>query len=299
MCIRDRYEGSVSPEDYGDVIAPAYNEENVGRYNDFPEGFAHYDIISARINRLLGEEMRRPFNYAAYAVNQDAISEAEKKYMDFIVAGLDGLLDREIKKRGLVPAEVRNKESETEDMTQMPAQPVEKDPYQDLVEQVKSYSHKDIREVTANRLLNYLEKNLQLPYNFNLCLKDLLITGCEFIKIDHSGTNPYIRVVDPRFFSYDNSDRNMFVEDSAWAKEWRWVTLPAILNEFYDDLKEEDVEKLEKEQNENTYTYSSPFVHTLFENKGQARFVKTTGGSKLIKVVQFEWKSFKRIGFLM
>ena len=49
-----------------------------------PDKIQHYPIINSKLNILLGEERRRPFNYHVQVTNPTAISEIEKRKKDLI-----------------------------------------------------------------------------------------------------------------------------------------------------------------------------------------------------------------------
>ena len=49
-----------------------------------PDKIQHYPIINSKLNILLGEERRRPFNYHVMVTNPTAISEIEKTKKDLI-----------------------------------------------------------------------------------------------------------------------------------------------------------------------------------------------------------------------
>ena len=54
------------------------------KQGEFPANLQHYDIISPKINLLIGEEIKRPLNYRAITTNSDAISEIEKEKVEII-----------------------------------------------------------------------------------------------------------------------------------------------------------------------------------------------------------------------
>jgi hypothetical protein len=52
----------------------------------------HYPIINSKLNILLGEERRRPFNYHAVVTNPEAVSEIEKTKKNLIFQELQQLV---------------------------------------------------------------------------------------------------------------------------------------------------------------------------------------------------------------
>ena len=90
----DLFNGILDPDDFEHVVNPYGFKEG-----EFPATLQHYDIISPKINLLLGEEVRRPFNFRSVSVNEDAISEMEigqkkvitEAYTDYIKSIVEGM----------------------------------------------------------------------------------------------------------------------------------------------------------------------------------------------------------------
>ena len=57
-----------------------------------PDKIQHYPIINSKLNILLGEERRRPFNYHAVVTNPEAVSEIEKTKKNLIFQELQQLV---------------------------------------------------------------------------------------------------------------------------------------------------------------------------------------------------------------
>ena len=81
---------------------------------------------------------------------------------------------------------------------------------------------------------------------FHEGMRDLLVTGKEFYKIYIKDNDPYVRRVDPRQFVYDKSIETDFIEDAQWAGEERWLNVNDILDEYREELEDEDIRELEE-----------------------------------------------------
>jgi len=58
----------------------------------FSEKIPHYPIMNSKLNVLVGEEAKRPFDYRVVVTNPTAISEKEKVLKNEILGALEALL---------------------------------------------------------------------------------------------------------------------------------------------------------------------------------------------------------------
>ena len=149
----DLFNGKLEPADFEYVTNPYGFKEG-----EFPAELQHYDIISPKINLLIGEEIKRPLNFRAVTINPDAVSEIENQ-------------KKEILQKELL------KVFQTQVMGQPgpggPAKPPEE------LDKYLKYEWQDTREKTASDVLRYLEENERLLFKFNEGFKDALISGEE------------------------------------------------------------------------------------------------------------------------
>ena len=122
----DLYNGRLSRDDFEYVTSPHGLDAD-----DFPAELQHYDIMSPKLNLLLGEEMKRPFNYRVISVGDDAVSLIAKKRVEMLTEILKTRIQLQL------GVEVVGQE-------EAPKTPEE-------VERYLTYSYRDIREVTAQR----------------------------------------------------------------------------------------------------------------------------------------------------
>ena len=57
-----------------------------------PDNIQHYPIINSKLNILLGEERRRPFNYHVVVTNPEAVSQIENEKKELVMQGLKSIL---------------------------------------------------------------------------------------------------------------------------------------------------------------------------------------------------------------
>jgi len=73
------YNGYVDTSEYRRIVNP-HGLEGVRLPNDFK----HYPIANPRVNTLVGEELKRKFEWVVYVTNRDAITDKEKSKKAYI-----------------------------------------------------------------------------------------------------------------------------------------------------------------------------------------------------------------------
>jgi len=128
----DLYNGILDKSDFEYVINPYGFDQG-----DFPANLQHYDIISPKINLLIGEEIKRPFNFKVISSSPDTVSDLEQKKTQMLKQMLQQIL----------LAGVKNEE-EAEQKIQTSEQ----------INSYMKYNYQDVRESTGQRILEYLQK---------------------------------------------------------------------------------------------------------------------------------------------
>ena len=283
----DLYNGIINNSDFTYVTNPYGLDKN------FPAKFTHYDIISSKIKLLEGEEIKRPFNFRAVAIDSESMSRFEQKEKAMIMEFMEAEFMAELQKQGIeINEEVQQQ-------------------FQSLAEVKKymTYDYTDIVEVFANHALKYLLKEQNLIYKFNKGWKDALIAGEEIYWVGIINGEPVVEVVNPLEFDYDKDPDLDFIEDGQWALQIKWCTPASIIDTYYNDLSESDVKKIDAGNGT-----SSNSMLDIEHPGSDVNYKRLQGvvlpinnatlnqGSKgynsYIRVVRCEWKSLRKIGFL-
>lgn len=275
----DLYNNIINREDFTYVTNP------YGIEDQFPARLNNYNIITPKLKLLEGEEIKRPFNFRVAAVNSEAVSQIQEKRKQLLIQYLESELITDLQQQGI---NVTNPES-GETMT--PEQ----------VQKYMSYSDSDIRESTANKLANYLIKQQNLEYKFNKGFKDSLIVAKEIYYIGIQGDDPIVETVNPPDFRFDKNPDIDFIQDGQWACHTKYCTPSDIIDAYYDELTEDEVNKIDTNNFSNSrdigldpsdgklsITYNAPV--NLGDN--------TQPITNYIPVNRVEWKSLRKIGFL-
>jgi hypothetical protein len=253
----------------------------------FPAELRHYDRISPKLHLLLGEEIKRPFNFRAVSVNPEAVSSAEKYRQQMVMQSLQDELQKEVQSiLGTPPEE------------QVEPQTIEE------IDKYMEVSYKDVSEIQANMALEFLKEFCDIDEKFNDGWRWLLTTGDDIYYTGVSNNEPLFRVVDPRYFEFDRSPHVKYIDEAQWAYEERWIPASRVYEEFGDILSDEDmnaVEKMKGSFSQNVgYGQGVPVVY-LNEGdsvgRGTNSYIETNSNS-IIRVVNFCWIGLRKLGFV-
>lgn len=287
----DLYNGIINESDFSYVTNP------YGLDKEYPARFAHYDIISPKINLLLGEEINRPFNFRVVCTDSESTKRVEDKKKSLIFEYAMSQFQIELMAMGIEPTE--------EVITQFETLPD--------VQKYMQYDYTDIAESTAQKSLEYLVREQDMQYKFNKGWKDALIAGQEVYHVGIENGEPIVRCVNPLNFDYDKDPDLDYIEDGQWALETQWCTPSSIIDTYYDDLTEKEI-RLIDELELNSNNVSAEQVGPLIESPTDLTSASKVGilplspdvvsendstrNNGYIPVTRVEWKSLRKIGFL-
>lgn len=283
---------------YYDLYNSIYNEKdlkyvtNPFKQDDgFPATAQDYNIIKPKIDLLLGEETKRPFNFKVIRTSDIATGEIQEKAKQLLIE--------------YVQATIMSKLS-----------PEEQERYQQALqsgeimtpEQIQKYltkDYKDIAELTAFHSLNFLKQKLNITHEFFKGWKDALIAGEEIYYVGVLNGEPYVERVNPLYFSYEQTSDLEFIHDSSWCCRKMILSATEIYDRFYDKMTEKQLNELLDMMEDGTRGGLNPEVrktsldyphiktHTI-----NSLTSNPFDGSDHINVWHCCWKSFKKIGFV-
>ena len=279
----DLSNGILNKDDFDYVLKP-YGEHTP----KYPAEFRHYDRISSKLHLLIGEEIKRPFNFKAVSVNPNSVTVAEEAKKKMLIDSLQQELANELKAMGLLP-----EGGPPEEPMSIPQ-----------IDEYMKTSYQDIHEIQANMALDYIKEFCDLDEVFNKGFGYSIATGDDLYYTGTSYNEPLVRAVDPRYFEFDKSPDVEYIEDAQWAYEERWLPSARVYEEYGEYLSEDDVEKIE--QMKGTYTqnvgYGSgiPTVYMRDRDNIEERessYLEMNSNS-IVKVINFCWKGLRKIGFV-
>ena len=264
-----------------------------GIYGDsvkFPVELEHYDIISNRLEALLGEELLKKLEYRVVNKSADVASAAQEHKMSIIRQFYEMHF-----KAGVQQAAMQNGEQPSIDTSDVEYNDQGKpqmmgangSPITNL-DQLLRYaeaSFSDMSEVTGNQVLEYLWSDLRLDRAFHKGFRTFLATGQEVYYVGASGGEPYIRNVDLRNFDYDLSSGEDNISKAAFIREIRYLTVAEILDLYWDSLTDSQIEQLEI-----TKGHIGMFGNYL------AQGVLDNDNIVGVRVAHFEWQAMIKVG---
>jgi hypothetical protein len=286
------YNSILDHDDFKNVLDPI----GVGKkYGEMPAELRSINKIRGDIRVLLGEEANRPFNYTAIGVGGEILNVKEeiKKQAVF-----QALLDRLTLQLGITQPQI-------DPNTGMEIPPPPPEQYAKF----KEMSYKDIREVLANQILDYLVDKDRLHSKFLKGLEHTLITSEQIYYVSIHDGEPRTRVVNPLHVDFILDSDSEFVQNGQAVKEERWLTVGTVIDEFGEYLTDEEIDKIEEGNFNSSYDdlgfskieEGGRLVYDEKESFGSFGPGNNNNVSKggLIRVATVQWKSMKKIGFLL
>lgn len=257
----------------------------------FPATAQDYNIIKPKVDLLLGEETKRPFNYRVVRTSDDAVSEVQEQAKQMLT---DYVMATIMSKLG--PEEAAQYQEALQTGQIMPPEAIAK---------YLSKDYKDIAETTAQHTLNYLKNKLNFTHEFYKGWKDALIAGEEVYYVGILNGNPYLERVNPLMFSYDQTADLEFIHDADWCCRKMIMSATQIYDRFYDKMSEKQLNQLLEMIEDTGRGGINPEVRKTSLDYPHIK-THTIGGFTTnpfddvddINVWHCCWKSFKKIGFV-
>jgi hypothetical protein len=271
------YNGNFSEDDLKHVTNPFKVDDG------FPATPQDMNIVRPKIDLLLGEESKRPFNILIIQTNDDVVSEVLEK------------------RSGLLKEYVMSQLN-----SELTGQP---DDQQVTPEQIDSYFKKDFKTIgerAANDILNYYREKLHMTNEFVKGFKDGLIAGEEIYYTGIVNGEPVLERMNPRNCDFDKNVDSELIEDGDWFLYSTKMPPAAIYDRFYDIMTEAQLDS----------------ILDLIEGRGFAKSGGNTGSQVNTKTVMYKdnisskfltgeaydqyslpvwhavWRSFKKVGFV-
>jgi hypothetical protein len=276
---------------YNGVVDRADMELTINPYKTvasyIPEELPHYPIAAPKIDLLLGEELKRRFDYKVVVTNPDAISKKEEQL-------------KEMWQQKLM--EMIQDPNLDEQKMQVQMQRFEK---------YLKYEWQDIREMTATNILRHYYKEYHFDNMFNEGFKDACISGEEMYQADIIAREPVIQKLNPLHVHTVRSGGSPWVQDSDLIIIEDYWNPGRVVDTFHDELNEKQLVRIEEGfawQGDNDKhvgaIHQEPdlfvpgeevndFIN-LSETYGHnyGRFTDTNGN---IRVLRVYWRSFRKV----
>jgi hypothetical protein len=285
------YNGYIDNSEYRRIVNP-HGLEGVRLPNDFK----HYPISNPRVNTLVGEELKRKFEWVVYVTNRDAITDkerAKKAYIDQFVV-----------------QEIQNTSSSEEELQKR---------LEDFQRDLKNWQ--DTREIGSMELLKYLFNYLNIKFKFNRGFEEQIITGKEVFNIDVFNNKPIFETVPAETIYFLKSPQDPFYENSDASCQLIYEPIGKVIDKYYEYLTPEDIDKLNTRYGGyppyKWYGPSAMWTKGVDENTGAAVAMPMLNGEDLpeninqpnlfkgfydqrgnVRVIHVRWKGQRKVGKL-
>lgn len=282
----DLYNSIYSEKDLKYVTNPFKQQDG------FPAMAQDYNIIKPKIDLLLGEETKRPFNFRVVHTSDIATSEIQDKAKQMIVDYIQATI---MSKLG--PEEqARYQEALQSGEIMTPEQ----------IQKYISKDYKDIAEITAYHSLNYLKNKLNITHEFFKGWKDALIGGEEIYYVGIVNGEPCLQRINPIYFDYDLDTSDLeFIHEAQWCCYEMIMSLTEVYDRLYDKMSEKQLNELLDMMDDRSKGGVTPEVRKTSLDYPHIKTHSINGFSSNpfeeadnIHVWHCCWKSLKKIGFV-
>lgn len=282
----DLYNSIYSEKDLKYVTNPFKQQDG------FPAMAQDYNIIKPKIDLLLGEETKRPFNFRVVHTSDIATSEIQDKAKQMIVDYIQATI---MSKLG--PEEqARYQEALQSGEIMTPEQ----------IQKYISKDYKDIAEITAYHSLNYLKNKLNITHEFFKGWKDALIGGEEIYYVGIVNGEPCLQRINPIYFDYDSDTSDLeFIHEAQWCCYEMIMSLTEVYDRLYDKMSEKQLNELLDMMDDRSKGGVTPEVRKTSLDYPHIKTHSINDFSSNpfeeadnIHVWHCCWKSLKKIGFV-
>ena len=282
----DLYNSIYSEKDLKYVTNPFKQQDG------FPAMAQDYNIIKPKIDLLLGEETKRPFNFRVVHTSDIATSEIQDKAKQMIIDYIQATI---MSKLG--PEEqARYQEALQSGEIMTPEQ----------IQKYLSKDYKDIAEITAYHSLNYLKNKLNITHEFFKGWKDALIGGEEIYYVGIVNGEPCLQRINPIYFDYDSDTSDLeFIHEAQWCCYEMIMSLTEVYDRLYDKMSEKQLNELLDMMDDRSKGGVTPEVRKASLDYPHIKTHSINGFSSNpfeeadnIHVWHCCWKSLKKIGFV-
>lgn len=263
---------------------------DVGQFKD---QIQPYNKTYNKVQVLLGEELRRPFNFKVSLTSPNGIrsklAHRDQLLKDFVYAQIQST--------------IQSFSSTHPQLLEDPSSVM--DPK--TIEMYMNTSYLESREITASKILEYLKRHLSIQEKKNDAFKHALLSGEEIVYVSHLNDEPTLEVINPLGFFYHKAADIKYIQDSLFAGYRTYMTAAEVLDRYGRYLTKEQIERIDtsfhgqlgSSQPKKTMDYyHDDYYYTSYLNRP---YEEGSYGSPAVEdwlVQHVEWRSQRRVGIL-
>jgi hypothetical protein len=206
----------------------------------FPAKVRPTNILRTNIDQLLGEWLRRPFNYHVQNIGESGYNQMLEEMNQAVHQGVTQLF------QAYVAQEMQKQGASQEEGQQQPTP--DQVPLPEEIQMEFQATYKDKQAIKGEKWMERAMVEYNIRRILHKSFKDWLIGGEALsYKNVHNGDLVYMRL-SPLYADYDKSEDTDFVEDGDWASYMFLMNSSTIVDMFYDELDEDAHKKLEAQE---------------------------------------------------
>lgn len=293
------YNSQIDQEDLENVFNPTGIDIGQKKDDILPYNKAHN-----KINALLGELIKRPFNLKAVLASDErayAVTDIEDKLIkEYIMAMFEKTqMLQQLQQSGLPPEEMQEKAQAIEQQFAEVKTP----------DQIKKYiadEYLEPREMKANSILDLLIKKEDIIEKKTDSFKHGLLSDEEHCWIGEINGYACLKVLNPLNVFYHKSPEIKYVQDGDYAGTRIKMSLADVFD-TYKSLTEKDIEKLEEKYSTIPSEGLGKEMHYNFKHIELRHLEHAASGdigsygftyADMVDVLHVEWRSQRKVGFL-
>jgi hypothetical protein len=215
----------------------------------FKDEIKPYNKTYNKIQVLLGEELKRPFDYRTVIINDDGIKskliERDLAIQDKVQQIVDTIY-KFIQSRATNSSNPESMgEEEKTALDQKIQETIDRVMSPDEIEKNFSSSFIHRKERVASKVLRYLTTEQHILDKKNDAFKHGLISGKEFVWVGIEGGVPVVKTLNSPGVIYDINSDVKWVQYGQFAGYRSMMHSTSILDLYGDDLRQEDINLIE------------------------------------------------------
>ena len=188
---------------------------------DFPLEMRNYPILKSKIDLLVGEEIKRRFDWKIVLRNSEAISDKQKMVRDRFFQVFTEMM----RAKSISEEEFKKKMEE--------------------LNKWRLYEIKDIRERMATEIMTYQYDYQRMKFKFNRGFENLCILGEEIYSVEFVENDVVFERENPRTFYTLRSSSVQDIEESDIMVSDGYYPLGKIIDAYHEHLTSAQISKLE------------------------------------------------------
>lgn len=224
---------------YSDILDPNDIEKTCNPFGvlglNAPAKMQNYPICNPKIDVLVGESIKRRFEWIVKVVNDEAISKKEEELKEMFTQLMTSHLTQ--------PENEETAQKQKEELANF--------------QKFSNFEYQDLRERTATHILKYLWHQQRMEQKFATGFKDALIGSEEIYQADIIAGEPvFLKHNCLNVFTVRSGESNL-IEDSDIIMIVSYMSPGKVIDDYHEYLKPHEVDTIESGFNTSSANNSS------------------------------------------